>query len=523
VRTIGAIPLRLRGSDWPRRLEVRAEVFMTHDGFRELNEAQVKRGEKAFANPRNAAAGSLRQLDPQITARRPLTLFCYGVGLADGAELPDRHSAILERLRAWGLRVSPEVQVVKEGVEGCLAAYARFAERRDRLPYDIDGVVYKVDRRDQQERLGAVSRAPRWAIAHKFPAREEMTRLLDIEVQVGRTGALTPVARLEPVHVGGVTVTSATLHNEDEIERKDVRIGDTVIVRRAGDVIPEVVGVVASRRPADAQRFRMPERCPVCGSEVVRLAGEAVARCIGGLVCPAQRKAGIRHFASRRAMDIEGLGEKLVDQLVECDLVRSVADLYQLDAAQLAGLERMGERSAENLVAALERSKETTLPRFLFALGIREVGEATARALATHFGTLEALEQAGEETLQEVPDVGPVVAQSVAAFFRQGHNREVIERLRAAGVRWPEATPQRGERPLAGKIFVLTGALESLTREEATERLQALGARVTGSVSRKTDYVVVGADPGSKAEKAARLGVETLDEAGLKRLLAGEA
>jgi len=520
VRTIHAVPLRLRGKGCPRILEVRVEVFMTLDGFHRLNESQRKRGEKVFANPRNAAAGSLRQLDPRITAARPLTLFCYGVGRVEPeGRLPDRHSEILKALKGWGLRVSSLVKVVRGG-QGCLDYYGEVGRQRQTLGYDIDGVVYKVNRVEQQAALGFVSRAPRWAIAHKYPAQEEVTRVLDVEFQVGRTGALTPVARLEPVFVGGVTVSNATLHNMDEIERKDVRIGDAVIVRRAGDVIPEVVSVLPDRRPARARRITLPSVCPVCGSQVVRPEGEVVARCSGGLVCPAQRKEAIRHFASRRAMDIEGLGDKLVDQLVERGLVDTVADLYQLTVEQLAGLERMAEKSAANLVEALARSKDTTLARFLYALGIREVGEATARALGAHFGSLDSTMEADAEALQMVPDVGPIVAQHVASFFRESHNREVIERLREAGVHWAEAEPKAsGEQPLAGLTFVLTGALESMTRDEAKERLEALGAKVSGSVSGKTRYVVVGADPGSKLAKAQELGVETLDERGLLQLL----
>jgi DNA ligase (NAD+) len=519
VRTIESVPLRLRGKHVPGLLEVRGEVYMPHKGFAELNKRQEKRGDKPFANPRNAAAGSLRQLDPRITAERPLEMYCYGVGEVRGAELPDRHSKILEQLRDWGLRVSPEIQVLR-GIDACLDYHRELLEKRDKLPYDIDGVVYKVDRIDQQEELGFVARAPRWALAHKFPAEEEMTKLRDIEVQVGRTGAVTPVARLEPVFVGGVTVTNATLHNQDEIERKDVRIGDTVIVRRAGDVIPEVVGVVKSKRPRNAKKFRMPKKCPVCGSEVERLEGEAVARCTGGLFCPAQRREAIKHFASRRAMDIEGLGDKLVDQLDEKGLVKDVAGLYELKLEQVAGLERMAEKSAQNLLDALEDSKKTTLARFIYSLGIGQVGEATARNLARHFGTLEALQKASLDDLEEVPDVGEVVAESIHTFFRQAHNKEVIKRLQKAGVRWPDEQPvAKAKQALAGQTFVLTGTLESMTRDEARDRLQALGARVSGSVSKKTDYVVVGADPGSKAARAEDLGVTMLDEAAFTRLL----
>jgi len=519
VRTIESVPLRLYGKGYPQVLEVRGEVFMSRRGFAELNERQAREGGKTFANPRNAAAGSLRQLDPRISAQRPLEMYCYAVGRVEGGELPERHSAILDRLRDWGLRVSPEVRRV-EGIQGCLDYYADMQARRDDLDFDIDGVVYKVDRIDQQQTLGFVSRAPRWAVAHKFPAQEEMTVLEDIEVQVGRTGALTPVARLKPVHVAGVTVTNATLHNEDEIERKDVRIGDTVIVRRAGDVIPEVVSVVKSKRPNNARRFKMPQTCPVCGSEVVRLEDEAVARCTGGLYCAAQRREAIQHFASRRAMDIDGLGEKLVEQLDEQGLIHDLADLYTLETEQVAALERMGEKSAQNLLDALDKSKSTTLARFLFALGIRQVGEATAQGLAAHFGDLEPIMQADEQALQEVPDVGPIVAESIRAFFHEKHNRDVIGKLIEVGVKWERVKVKpRTEQPLAGKTFVLTGALDSLTRDEAKERLQALGAKVTGSVSKKTDYVVAGADPGSKYDKAVELGIEILSEDGLQELL----
>ncbi len=519
VRTIHAIPLRLRGRSHPRVLEVRGEVYMPLSGFRALNRSQVEQGEKPFVNPRNAAAGSLRQLDPRITAQRPLSIFCYGVGVVEAGRLPDRHHEVLLQLREWGLRIPEHLEVVRDA-EGCLAYYRAMASRRDALDYEIDGVVYKVDRLALQARLGHVARAPRWAVAHKFPAQEELTRVLDIDVQVGRTGALTPVARLEPVFVGGVTVTNATLHNEDEIHRKDVRVGDTVIVRRAGDVIPEVVAVVKERRPPGTRPFHMPKRCPACGSEVVRAEGEAIARCSGGLFCPAQRKEAIKHFASRRAMDIEGLGDKLVDQLVDKGLVKDVADLYELDEATLAGLERMGEKSAANLKAAIEKSKHTTLARFLYALGIREVGEATAQALAGHFGSLEKLMSADEAALQAVPDVGPVVAAHILAFFRQRHNRDIIRRLRRLGVHWEEAAaPPREDLPLAGKTFVLTGTLSSMTRDEAKARLQALGARVSGSVSRRTDCVVAGADPGSKYDKARELGVEIIDESRFLALL----
>jgi DNA ligase (NAD+) len=521
LRTVRAIPLRLQAKAPPALLEVRGEVLMFKADFDKLNAEQQARGERPFANPRNAAAGSLRQLDPRVTARRPLTFFAYGIGRVEGEAIPrDRQSRLLDYLESLRIPVSPIREVVA-GVEGLLGFYRRLLEQRDGLPYETDGVVYKVDRLDYQERLGFVSRAPRFALAHKFPAQEEMTQLLDIEVQVGRTGALTPVARLKPVQVGGVTVTSATLHNEDEIRRKDIRIGDWVIVRRAGDVIPEVVAVVPEKRPAHARRFVMPSRCPACGSAVVRLPDEAIARCSGGLVCPAQRKQALLHFASRRALDIEGLGEKLVDQLVDTGLVKTPADLFHLTEEQLAALPRMGRKSAQNLLEALRRSRENaTLARFIYALGIRHVGESTARDLARHFGSLEALMKAGEEEIMEVPDVGPVVAKSIHQFFAERHNREVIERLRPFyGHCWRTETPRARAQKFAGKTFVLTGTLTSMTREEAKERIEALGGKVTGSVSRNTDYLVVGTDPGSKYARARELGVAILDEDAFLELL----
>lgn len=520
VRTIDAVPLKLYGDDYPKVLEVRGEVYMPRDGFAQLNERQREKGDKTFANPRNAAAGSLRQLDSRITAERPLTMYCYGIGVVEGATLPNTHSAILHKLKDWGLRVSPEIKVVK-GMQGCLAYYNAIGERRDSLPYDIDGVVYKVDSLAQQQELGFVSRAPRWATAHKFPAQEEMTILNDVDWQVGRTGALTPVARLEPVHVAGVIVSNATLHNPDEIKRKDVHIGDTVIIRRAGDVIPEVVGVVLAKRPANARVVMTPTHCPVCGSDVLQDEGEAVPRCTGGLYCSAQRKNAIKHFASRRALDIEGLGDKLVEQLVDLEMIKDVADLFVLKAEQLAGMERMGDKSAANLVDALEKSKATTLERFLYALGIREVGESTARTLANHFGTLEKVEQAEEEQLLEVEDVGPIVAHHIHTFFRQPHNIEVVEKLQRAGVHWPDVEViEKGEQPLAGQTFVLTGTLSSMGRDEAKAKLMALGAKVAGSVSKKTSVVVAGEAAGSKLTKAEELGVEVWDEARLIAFLA---
>ena len=509
VRTIDGVPLRLTGDGIPRVLEVRGEVYIPHRGFEQLNRQAIAQEQKPFVNPRNAAAGSLRQLDPKITAARPLEMYCYGVGLVEG-QLPERHSEILTRLGEWRLRVYPGIGRV-QGLAGCIDYYQSLEQQRATLAFDIDGVVFKVDRLDQQQQLGFVSRAPRWAIARKFPAEEAQTWVAGIDVQVGRTGAITPVARLEPVFVGGVTVTNATLHNADEVHRKDVRKGDTVIVRRAGDVIPEVVRVIREKRKKGARRFKMPATCPECDSAVERVEGEAVARCTGGLFCPAQRREAIKHFASRRAMDIDGLGDKLVDQLVETGLIHDVSDLFQLDVEEFSGLERMAEKSAANLVNALDQSKETTLERFVYALGIREVGEATARILAQEFGDLEPLMQAQVDTLQEIHDIGPVVAQHIAGFFSEPHNREVIRKLRTAGVHWkPVATTS--VLLLKGKTFVLTGAL-SMPRNELKDRLQAAGARVTGSVSKKTDYVVVGDSPGSKADKARELGIKILDEA----------
>lgn len=521
VRTIPTVPLKLMGSGWPEVLEVRGEVYMPKAGFEAFNERARARGEKEFVNPRNAAAGSLRQLDPRITAERPLALYCYGVGEVSDDLLPNNHFAILEQLKQWGFCINPEIRVVK-GVEGLLHYFAMIGAKRSELPYEIDGVVYKVNDLEQREVLGFVSRAPRWAVAHKFPAQEEMTTVLDIEVQVGRTGAVTPVARLEPVFVGGVTVSNATLHNADEVQRKDVRVGDAVIVSRAGDVIPRVVGVVLSKRPADTVPFKMPHKCPICDSDVIKPEGEAVARCSGGLYCPAQRKEAIKHFAARRAMDIEGLGDKLIEQLVDSEMVHDPADLYSLTQAQLAAMERMGDKSAANIIAALEQSKETTLARFLFALGIREVGEATAQALANEFGNLLAIEHASDERLQQTPDVGPVVAAHIHAFFRQPHNLDVINKLVTAGVHWPDVEkPAAAAQPLTGKIVVLTGTLETLSRDQAKERLQALGAKVAGSVSKKTSFVVAGAEAGSKLAKAEELGVEIMDEAALLGLLQG--
>jgi DNA ligase (NAD+) len=522
LRTVRSIPLRLRGERPPARIEVRGEVLMQRSDFERLNERQLAAGDKVFVNPRNAAAGSLRQLDPRVTARRPLRFFAYGLAELVGEAEPPTHQATLDRLAALGFPVAPERAVVA-GPDGLLGYYRRIGELRHRLPYDIDGVVYKVNRRDEQLALGFVSRAPRWAIAHKYPAQEEITELVDIEVQVGRTGALTPVARLKPVFVGGVTVTNATLHNEEEIRRKGLRIGDQVIVRRAGDVIPEVVAPVVERRSGAERDFVMPAHCPVCGSHVVRAPDEAIARCSGGLFCPAQRKQALLHFASRRAMDIEGLGDKLVEQLVDTGIVKSPVDLYRLGLLKLAALERMGEKSAANLLAAIDKSRHTTLARFIFALGIRNVGETTARDLARHFGSLDALMAADEAALMQVPDVGPVVARSIADFFAEPHNREVIAQLRAAGVRWDESGPAvAASAALAGKTFVLTGTLPTLARDEAKALIEAHGGKVSGSVSKNTDFVVAGDEAGAKLQKAAQLGIAVIDEDGLRALL-GEA
>lgn len=519
VRTIKAVPTQLRGKA-PDVIDVRGEVFMTLAGFKAMNQRALEKGEKVFVNPRNAAAGTIRQLDPRLAANRPLDVFFYAVGEHGNWKLPATHFEVLERLREWGLKVSPLAKLV-QGVEGCLEYYRQIGEQRSSLKYEIDGVVYKVNRFAQQRELGFVARAPRWAIAHKFPAHEENTIVRDVEFQVGRTGALTPVARLEPIFVGGVTVSNATLHNMDEVKRKDVHIGDTVVIRRAGDVIPEVVKVVIERRPKNARPVELPEKCPICGSAVEREEGEAVARCTGSLSCAAQLKGALLHFAGRRAMDIDGLGEKIVDQLLTGGLVHSPADLYKLTVEQFADLERLGEKSAKNLVDALEKSKKTTLARFLYALGIRDVGESTATALANHFGSLETLQDANDAAIQEVPDVGPVVAAHVYTFFQQPHNREVIQALRERGVHWPaqkaRAAPTEG--PLTGKTFVLTGTLESMSRDDAGDRITALGGKVTGSVSKKTSYVVAGTEAGSKLTKAQELGVEILDEAAFLKLL----
>ncbi|WP_087108979.1 NAD-dependent DNA ligase LigA [Parendozoicomonas haliclonae] len=514
VRTIPSIPLRLLGEGWPRRLEVRGEIYMPRAGFERLNDEARKKGEKTFVNPRNAAAGSLRQLDSRITAKRPLEMCCYSAGIVEGGELPAEHAATLELFKTWGLKINPEMRVVK-GVQGCVDYYSQMADKRNSLPYEIDGIVYKVNSFALQRELGFVARAPRWAIARKFPAQEEMTELLGVDFQVGRTGAVTPVARLKPVFVGGVTVSNATLHNMDEVERLGVQVGDTVIVRRAGDVIPQVVRVVEERRPDTAKAIEMPKQCPVCQSEIERTAEEAVARCTGGLFCRAQRKEAIKHFASRKALDVDGLGDKLVEQLVDKELVTTMADLFRIKHEQLVRMERMGEKSAANLLDALDKSKNTTLARFIYSLGIREVGEATAAGLASYFRDLTPLMDADEDALLEVDDVGPIVAHHIALFFRQPHNREVIEQLLQVGVRWEvlEApVADAAELPLAGQTWVLTGTLSAMTRDQGKAYLQQLGAKVAGSVSAKSAGLVAGEKAGSKLTKAQGLGIAVLDE-----------
>ncbi|EKN3560869.1 TPA: NAD-dependent DNA ligase LigA [Yersinia enterocolitica] len=520
VRTIRAIPLRLQGDKLPRRVEVRGEVFMPLAGFEQLNDEARRKGGKVFANPRNAAAGSLRQLDPRITAKRPLTFFCYGVGLLEGGELPRSHIQRLMQFKAWGLPVSDRVKLCT-GSEQVIAFYRQVEQDRGGLGFDIDGVVIKVDSLDLQEQLGFVARAPRWATAFKFPAQEQITQVREVEFQVGRTGAITPVARLEPVQVAGVIVSNATLHNADEIERLGLRIGDTVIVRRAGDVIPQVVGVVMDQRPQDAKEITFPEHCPVCGSDIERVEGEAVARCTGGLFCAAQRKEALKHFVSRRALDVDGMGDKIIEQLVEKQYVENPADLFMLTAGKLTGLDRMGPKSAQNLIVALEKAKQTTFARFLYALGIREVGEATAANLAAHFRNLENLRAADIEALKSVPDVGEVVARHVVNFLGEEHNQKVIEALEKV-ITWPEPQQIIAEEidsPFAGKTVVLTGSLTILSRDEAKDRLAALGAKVSGSVSKKTDLVIAGEAAGSKLAKAQELGITVIDEAEMIRLL----
>jgi DNA ligase (NAD+) len=518
LRTIKALPLKLRADRPPQVLEVRGEVFMPLAGFKRFNKEALARGEKSFVNPRNAAAGSLRQLDPRMTAARPLDLFIYGLGIVEGGDLPTFHSETLQALRHWGFKICPQSRVVA-GADGCLDYYREMGEQRPKLPYQIDGVVYKVDDLELQRRLGFISRAPRWAVAHKFPAEEALTTVRGIEFQVGRTGALTPVARLEPAFVGGVTVSNATLHNMDELTRKDVRVGDTVVIRRAGDVIPEVARVLPERRVKGAKPVELPTVCPVCGSKVVREADQSVARCTGGRACAAQRKEEIKHFASRRALDIQGLGDKLVDQLVDRDWVRTPADLFALQTDQLSTLERMGDKSAQKLQSAILASRHTSLQRFLYALGIRDVGEATALALAQHFGDIGPLRVAADEAIQRVPDVGPVVAKNVAAYFQDSDNAAIVDRLLAGGITWPAPAPAGANAELAGKTFVLTGTLQALTREAAEEAIVQLGGKVSGSVSKKTHYVVAGAEAGSKLKKAQQLGIAVIDEAAFLKLL----
>ncbi len=520
IKTIAAVPLKLRTQNPPQLIEVRGEVYIPKAGFEAYNQKARELGEKTFANPRNAAAGSLRQLNPAITANRPLAIYCYGIGACEGYRLPDSHLAQLQLLKDFGFRVSSETRR-EVGIEGCLSYYHYILAKRDQLPFEIDGVVYKIDSIPLQQQLGFVSRAPRFACAHKFPASEEMTQLLAVDFQVGRTGALTPVARLEPVSVGGVTVSNATLHNLDEIARKDIRIGDTVIIRRAGDVIPEVVSVVLAQRPSYTEMIHLPERCPVCGSEVIREEGEAVARCIGGLFCKAQLKRMMWHFASRKAMHIDGLGSVLIEQLVDEGIVHHLSDLYELDLTTLANLPRMGEKSAQNLLASLEQSKKTTFNRFLYALGIREIGESSARVLAEHFSDIDAIQSATVDELMSLNDIGPVGAAYVVHFFAQPHNIEVIHRLLELGVHWPKTEKKalNQEHPLFGKTVVLTGTLNTMGREEAKAKLLAVGAKVSGSVSAKTDYLIAGSEAGSKLVKATDLGVAVLDEEQFLKML----
>jgi len=519
IKTIRSIPLKLQAKKFPKKLEVRGEVFMPHADFEALNRRAEEKGEKLFANPRNAAAGSLRQLNPQVTARRHLAFFVYGVGDPKPLNVSS-HAELIAKLKELGFPTCPDFKVVDD-IEGCLKYFKNRGKKRTNLSYDIDGVVYKVNSLALQQALGFVSRAPRWAIAHKFPAQEENTILEAVDFQVGRTGAVTPVARLKPVFVGGATVSNATLHNLDEIQRKDIRIGDTVVVRRAGDVIPEVVMAIKEQRPSNAQIIKLPTHCPACHSLIEHLEGEAIARCTGGLVCPAQRKEAIKHFASRRAMDIEGLGDKIVDQLLDSGFIEHLTDIYTLKAEKLAQLERMGEKSAAKLVAAREKSKHTTLARFLYALGIREVGETTATALAKHFGDLNDLENASLEELMEIPDVGPVVANHIMNFFKESHNRQAIKKLLGFGIYFKHTKVSEKNQPLLGKTFVLTGALEGISRDEMTEQLQNRGAKVTGSVSKNTDYVVYGDAPGSKFQKAQELGVKCITLQELQALIAG--
>ncbi len=518
VKTIKSIPLNFLNGKYPKKIEIRGEVFMTHKAFKKLNDKQKEKNKKIFTNPRNAAAGSIRQLDSRITSERHLSFFAYGMGNIEGGALPESHWELLASLKTWGTPVSPENKIIKN-LTDCFEFYKNIADKRSSLAYDIDGIVFKINRFDQQNIMGTVARAPRWAIAYKFPPKEEFTEILDIKVQVGRTGALTPVARLKPIFVGGVTVTNATLHNEDELKRKDVRVGDTVIVRRAGDVIPEVLKVVMEKRAKNIKAFRMPEKCPVCDSDLEREEGETVVRCSGGLYCSAQQIEAIIHFASRRAMNIDGLGNKLIEQLVKKGLIKHAAHLYTLREEQLTALERMAKKSAANIMNALNNSKETTLDRFLYALGIREVGDATARSLANHFGNLSKIQSANHEALEEVSDVGPVIAKHIVTFFSQNHNQEVIDGLLKAGVHWPDIKVRR-EQPLKGKTFVITGTLKTMKRDEVKQRLLTFGAKVNGSVSQKTDYLIMGSNSGSKVGKARTLEIKILDETELLSLIA---
>ena len=518
IRTIASVPLTLRGSDFPQTVEVRGEVYMPRAGFDRLNQRLVERGEKTFVNPRNAAAGSLRQKKSSVTARRPLEMCAYSVAVTDESALPPTHRECLQQVSEWGFRLNPEMSCAT-GVDRCLEAYQALMTKRDSLPYEIDGIVFKVNRLDFQRQLGFVSRAPRWATAQKFPAQEELTVVESVEFQVGRTGAITPVARLQPVFVGGVTVSNATLHNMDEVRRLDLYVGDTVFIRRAGDVIPKVVKVVQHKRPADARAIELPAQCPACGSDVVQTEGEVIARCSGGLFCPAQRKEAIRHYASRKALDIEGLGDKWVDILVDSEKVDTIADLYRLRKADLTGLERMGDRSAGNLIAAIDASRQPLLWRFLYALGIREVGEATAKSLAGYFGSLEAIAEADDSALQAVSDVGPIVAEHLCGFFEQPYNQEILRNLKQAGVIWQTQEITAVSMPLRGQTWVLTGTMEQMTRDQAKQKLEGLGAKVAGSVSKKTACVVAGEAAGSKLTKAQQLGVEVLSEQGLLDLL----
>lgn len=520
IRTIPSVPLRLRGDFVPGLVEVRGEVYLPKAGFEKLNQTLSAKGEKTFVNPRNAAAGSLRQKKPTVTARRPLEMCAYSVALEDESTMPPTHWEGLQRVKTWGFRTNPEMRLVT-GVEACLDAYQSLLDKRNDLPYEIDGIVFKVNSLALQKELGFVSRAPRWAIAQKFPAQEELTVIEDVEFQVGRTGAITPVARLKPVFVGGVTVSNATLHNMDEIRRLDVRIGDTVFVRRAGDVIPQVVKVLQDQRPDNARSVELPPDCPACHSDIVQIEGEVVARCSGGLFCPAQRKEAIRHYASRKALDIEGLGDKWIDILVDRELVTTIADLYRLRKADLTGLDRMGDKSATNLINSIDQSRHPVLWKFLYALGIREVGEATAKSIASHFGTLEAISQADEEALISVPDVGPVVSGHIRSFFDQKHNMETLEALKSAGVQWQEEEITASEKPLKGETWVLTGSLSTMTRDDAKAHLESLGAKVAGSVSAKTSCVVAGEAAGSKLAKAEKLGVPVLDDSAFIEFLSG--